>query len=279
MKQFKWPRPPLILGVVLGDTIERYLFISVERYGISWFARPVVAILFIIAIIGLVRPFLQDIRIHGGLKKMVTNFQSPQFHLSQLFTIFVITVLGAACYMALSWDFSAKIVPLVIGIVALLAAGTSLFNDMCRKPETGMESLIDQTIHEVERQIGASGSGGGGGGGDAAVVDQKIHMDLTSETGHLPLNVIITRAARFFGYLLVFMGIMSVIGLIPTIALFVVFFMRYENSERWTLIITYATVLVIAVTFVFEHIMHIPWPPTFLGQWFPELKAFIPSLS
>ena len=24
MKQFKWPRPPLILGVVLGDTIERY---------------------------------------------------------------------------------------------------------------------------------------------------------------------------------------------------------------------------------------------------------------
>src|SRR5207247_2589787 len=60
MKQFKWPRPPLILGVVLGDTIERYLFISVERYGISWFARPVVAILFIIAIIGLVRPFLQD---------------------------------------------------------------------------------------------------------------------------------------------------------------------------------------------------------------------------
>src|ERR671937_1024909 len=50
MKQFKWPRPPLILGVVLGDTIERYLFISVERYGVSWFARPIVAILFIIAI-------------------------------------------------------------------------------------------------------------------------------------------------------------------------------------------------------------------------------------
>ena len=58
MKQFKWPRPPLILGVVLGDTIERYMFISVERYGISWFARPVVAILFIMAIIGLVRPLL-----------------------------------------------------------------------------------------------------------------------------------------------------------------------------------------------------------------------------
>ena len=206
----------------------------------------------------------------------MTNFQGPQFHLSQLFTIFVITVLGAACYMALSWDFSAKIVPLVIGIVALLAAGTSLFNDMCRKPETGVESLIDQTIHEVERQIAAGDSSGGAAAGAA---DQKIHMDLTSDTGHLPLNVIVTRAARFFGYLLVFMGIMSVIGLIPTIGLFVVFFMRYENSERWSLIITYATVLVIAITFVFEHVMHIPWPPTLMGQWFPELKSIIPSLS
>jgi hypothetical protein len=45
MKQFKWPRPPLILGVVLGDTIERYLFISIERYGLSWMLRPVVVVL------------------------------------------------------------------------------------------------------------------------------------------------------------------------------------------------------------------------------------------
>src|SRR6202008_5128367 len=66
MKQCKWPRPPLILGAVLGDTIERYLFISVERYGVSWFARPVVLILFIMAGIGLLRPLLQDVKIHGG---------------------------------------------------------------------------------------------------------------------------------------------------------------------------------------------------------------------
>src|SRR6201991_4216221 len=118
MKQFKWPRPPLILGVVLGDTIERYLFISVERYGVSWFARPVVALLFIIAIIGLVRPFIQDVRIHGGLKKMLTSFQGPRFHPSQLFTIFMIVLIGSALAVALQWDFSAKIVPMVVGIVA-----------------------------------------------------------------------------------------------------------------------------------------------------------------
>src|SRR2546430_250829 len=85
MKQFKLPRPPLILGVVLGDTIERYLFISVERYGLSWLDRVVVAILLVIAVVGLTRPFMQDIRIHGGAKKMLTSFQAPRFHPSQLF--------------------------------------------------------------------------------------------------------------------------------------------------------------------------------------------------
>src|SRR5947209_8707442 len=267
MKQFKWPRPPLILGVVLGDTIERYLFISVERYGLSWLMRPVVAILFAIAITGLVRPFMQDIRIHGGLKKMLTSFQAPRFDPSQLFTIFMIALIGAMVLMSLRWDFSAKIVPLVIGTVALLAAVTSLFNDMCRKREREVGSLADQAIHDVEQQLGQT-----------AKADEKIHMDLSSDTAHLPTDLIIKRAARFFGYLLAFMAVMAVIGLIPTVGVFVVFFMRYENKERWSLIITYAIVLVIAITFVFEHVMHIPWPPTFLGTWLPALKAYIPSV-
>ncbi|MGH6886625.1 MAG: tripartite tricarboxylate transporter permease, partial [Geminicoccales bacterium] len=40
MKRFGWPRPPLILGFVLGGIFERYLFISVERYGLEWLERP-----------------------------------------------------------------------------------------------------------------------------------------------------------------------------------------------------------------------------------------------
>jgi TctA family transporter len=271
MKQFKWPRPPLILGVVLGDTIERYLFISVERYGVSWFARPVVAILFLIAIIGLVRPFLADVRNHGGIKNMLTSFQAPTFRSSQLFTIFMIGVIGSMAIMALQWDFSAKIVPLVVATVALTAAGLSLFNDMCRIPEKSSESLSDQAMHDVERQLAAQEGSG------ASTADQKIHMDLTSDTEHLPVSLIIKRAARFFGYLVAFMGVMACIGLIPTIAVFVVFFMRYENQEKYRLIIPYAVILVVAVSYVFDYVMAIPWPPTLIGQMFPALK-FVPSI-
>ena len=34
-----------------------------------------------IAIIGLTRPLLQDIKYHGGVKKMATNFHAPTFQL------------------------------------------------------------------------------------------------------------------------------------------------------------------------------------------------------
>ena len=257
MKQAKWPRPPLILGVVLGDTIERYMFISIERYGLSWMLRPIVALLFLMAIVGLVRPLLSDIRSQGGLRKMLTSFQAPRFHPSQLFTIFMIVLIGAAVAVASRWDFSAKVVPLVVGTAALTAAALSLFNDMCRKPAAAApEGLAGQAQHQVE---------------------EKIHMDLTSDTGHLPVREIIVRAAWFFGYLIAFMGVMAVIGLIPTVAVFVVFFMRWEAQERWTLVIPYAAALVIFIWFTFDYVMSVPWPPTLIGQWFPAMKA-IPSV-
>jgi hypothetical protein len=175
-------------------------------------------------------------------------------------------------FMASQWDFSAKIVPLVVGSVALTALGFSLLNDMCRRPETAVGGdIAEQTIQDIEKRIGvAEGTGSGG-------MDEKLHMDLASDTAHLPIPVIAKRAARFFGYLIAFMGIMSVIGLVPTAALFVVVFMRYENREPWKLVISYAIVLTFAVSFVFDNVMSIPWPPTLIGQWFPGLK-FLPSI-
>src|ERR1700688_3200849 len=68
MKHFRWPRPPLILGVVLGGILERYMFISIERYGVSWMLRPIVMVMFAMSILTLTRPMLQDIREHHGIK-------------------------------------------------------------------------------------------------------------------------------------------------------------------------------------------------------------------
>ena len=82
MKQLKWPRPPLILGCVLGDIVERYMFISIQRYGMSWLipqklseARWIVLGLFALSFAGLLRPLMADVKAHGGVKGMLSGIR------------------------------------------------------------------------------------------------------------------------------------------------------------------------------------------------------------
>lgn len=45
MKQLDWPRPPLLIGFVLAAGAERYLWLSMSRYGTEWLLRPGVLVL------------------------------------------------------------------------------------------------------------------------------------------------------------------------------------------------------------------------------------------
>jgi putative tricarboxylic transport membrane protein len=56
-----WPRPPLVLGLVLGQLIERYLFISYSIYGFSFLLRPLVFVLIAIAVAVLLLPGIQEL--------------------------------------------------------------------------------------------------------------------------------------------------------------------------------------------------------------------------
>jgi hypothetical protein len=59
MKRLGWPRPPMVLGIVVGAIFERYLFISTQLYGWAWLIRP--AVLGILACVAwaLYRPLAQ----------------------------------------------------------------------------------------------------------------------------------------------------------------------------------------------------------------------------
>src|SRR4029077_5877123 len=107
--------------------------------------------------------------------------------------IFVLAMIATLVVSALPWAFAAKLVPMIVGIIALLVASISLFNELCRKPTAAVGgSLVDDAKAEDEQPIHAH---------------DKIHMDLESETGPLPVHTIVTRAARFFGYLIAFMAL------------------------------------------------------------------------
>ena len=79
MKHCRWPRPPLVLGFILGKFIERFMFISIQRYGFDWLLRPVVIVMFTLALTALLRSFLGDVRTQGGVRQMLAGFGAPRF--------------------------------------------------------------------------------------------------------------------------------------------------------------------------------------------------------
>lgn len=60
MKRSGWPRPPLLLGFLLGTLIERYAVISVKAYGFGWMMRPLVIAIILITIVTLVYSTWQE---------------------------------------------------------------------------------------------------------------------------------------------------------------------------------------------------------------------------
>ena len=103
-------------------------------------------------------------------------------------------------------------------------------------------------------------------------------MDMISDTDHVSPRLTIVRAGIFFGWMLAFMASMSIIGLIPTIPLFVTSYMRLEAREPWKLVICQALGLTLFVYIVFAKLLTLAWPPTLLGTTYPWLADVIPSL-
>jgi TctA family transporter len=255
-KHAKWPRPPLVLGFILGKILERYMFISIERYGTHWMWRPVVVVLFLMAGLTLLRPLLKEVKAHGGWRAMLSDFHRPVFNLGQLFPLGLLIIFAIMVGDSLMWNYKAAIIPWIVGTGALLFCSLSLLND-----------LFKAEIHKARAEDNAA----------KGIAAESAHMDIASNIAHLPTKTIALRGAIFFGWMLAFMASMATIGLIPTVPLFIICFMRIEGRERWTLVAGMAVGMTLLVYIVFDQLLTIPWPQTLLGEHWPWWKAHVPS--
>src|SRR5215475_9154424 len=134
MKRLGWPRPPMVLGLVVGAIFERYLFISTQLYGWGWLWRPAVLAILACVVWALYRPLSQiaitliaQLRQVGGGK--------PRFGAAPLFSLAVIVLIVAAIASSQRWPHDAKIVPLTACGMALVAAVLNLINELFGKPQ------------------------------------------------------------------------------------------------------------------------------------------------
>lgn len=242
MKRLKWARPPLILGLVLGALIERYMSISFMRYGVDWMTRPAVMGLLFFSAMVFLKPLFNVLR-RGGLHLRPSG--KVAFKAPDLVYVFFIGIGLLMLVTAQQWVLMAKIGPTVVATLLVIAGTVSLANKVFLTP-------------------GKAAVAGGGG----------LHMDVGSDHGEvLPNKVVLARAARFFGWFLAFLAGTALIGMIPTVPLMMVAFMRIEGRESWKLSLILAACLTVFLYVVFDQVLHISWPGNLLGDWIATLGA------
>jgi len=145
MVTFGWLRPPLLIGLVLGELVEKNLFIAVDAYGgFGWLQRPIVMVLLAIVVIGVATPVYQ--RIKNPPANQSGGEAGWRLSYGALFSFGMIVVFAAALWPALSWPERARIFPIVIFGPLLVLSVANFIKDLRRRPWT---ESIKQAIDEA----------------------------------------------------------------------------------------------------------------------------------
>tara|TARA_A100001037_G_scaffold267898_1_gene261061 strand:- start:876 stop:2954 length:2079 start_codon:yes stop_codon:yes gene_type:complete len=130
MKKYRWPRPPLLIGFILGPIIESNITNSVGRYDwVGTFTRPLFIVLVVLAIT--IAAFFTKYMDMGGEKSTESNtgslgsrLQSLQwrFHRDQWFSGAMVALMVYAIYEASSFSFMGRWFPMGLGCIGLVLA-------------------------------------------------------------------------------------------------------------------------------------------------------------
>ena len=241
MKRFGWPRPPLILGFVLGTLIERYSFISVNRYGLEWTTRPAVAILLVLAIIVVLRPlFLAWKRSRAEGTQINFGFQKQELNREVIFIAALVAVFIFMYVSASAWPFGARMFPQSIAVAALLALavliGQKLFFGRTRDGEQVLD-IVDGELSEFS-------------------------------TAHIA-----RRAASFASWCGFFVVAAQVFGFIIAMGLFTLGFTRFDGQKKWKHALLLAGAVFVVSYLLFHVALRLHWPDSYIGAWFPQTRA------
>ncbi len=247
MKQLGWPRPPLILGLVLGAMFERYLFITQELFGWSALARPVVAVVLAGSLWVILRPVLAATRrILANRALLLQGRGRPRLTLSVGFAAALLAVVAAGLVLSLDWPSHAAIVPQAAGFAALLfGTGTLLTEAFARKRSPA--ELAGEIGLAIRHVVDTPASG----------MDQVL--------GH-------ARAWRFFAWLLAGVLLMCALGLLPGLVLAVLLISWLEFGERPIVALALAAGLGLAFFLLFDRLFNLPWPEAWIGDVWPWLR-------
>jgi TctA family transporter len=159
MVQTDWPRPPLILGLVLGKLAEQNLFLSIDNYDLDWLRFPSVLGLFALMMLGILYPLLQRWR-QGRTRPEyqqlpeVAELQEKDVPVTiwfPVFSLFVVALFAWALWQAWDWGFRPGLFPWVVGFLAVPLAFLQLNLDIAGAVKTLRHGLLQPRDQEAMR--------------------------------------------------------------------------------------------------------------------------------
>jgi len=135
MSKLDWPRPPLLLGLVLGPLAENRLFLSTDNYGAAWLLRPGVLIIAAVMAAGIIVPIVSQRRNRPTAAPMETSTGARGWGLdgATAFNLGLVLLFAAALWMSRRFDVRAGLFPWTITAAALTLAIVHAASELTRR--------------------------------------------------------------------------------------------------------------------------------------------------
>jgi hypothetical protein len=235
MWRLGYPRPAMILGFVLGELFERYLYRSVASYGFAWLQRPSVIILLILALGTLALTLRSRREDKPKAESALGNRHlSIRFRPGSLLTLYFLSVFVLAIAVGWQWPIIAKLMPVYsVAIPGIFLALSQLYREVTawERPE-GERS----TAHEADEVF-------------------ESRLDRQTE---------IWRTLGFFGWFVGGALAIWLLGIVMGLPLVMLFYTLIEGGESWRLSLLTSAGIFLMIWGLFEYMLETRWPPGIL---------------
>lgn len=224
MKHANWPRPPIILGFVLGPIMERNLDLSVQVLGWSWYTRPWVVVIFSLLVLVLLFLLWRSLRERRAARIGIRQGRpaaaetAPTYNqgaLAAVLAALLLVVFGVAWWQAQAWTTDARFFPNLVGLIGM-----------------GFSAL--------------------------ALAQGLLQASRARALPLLPAEQVVTTSVMF-AFLLAIVFVSILIGQILAIPLVIAGYLLIWARESWKVAAVYSVAVLLVLVVLFEELISPIW--------------------
>jgi len=240
MKRGGWPRPPVILALVLGEILERSFQISTRIHeGLGWLNRPIVMVLLLVIIVTLFLAVRGIAREKLAGKASMGNSEETNPAVSLLFSLLLCAAFVWAAFTAIDWPPPVRQFPLLIAVPGSLLSLMVVIQDLKQLIESKSQAGSWET---TLRQASA--------------------------------DAWFAQALPFFGYVFGMIGLTLLVGQKIALPLFIGIYVVRWGHYRKRVAVAYALGAWAILVFFYDQVMSLLFHSPYLAQWF---RSVLPS--